>query len=149
MKLSQMVRWGMVVCLSVSAQESQTAGKMLFLHLLQNDGAITVLDAEIVEGTPRERLTESGPQWEILGINGTVSAKGAMPTPAPLSYDYLDDTGNLSGATLSADSVEFYVRVPYTETADRINFYAPKDSIQNSRATSLPIGSCWIREVLK
>ncbi len=127
-------------------------GRMLSLKLLQLRGTITVLEAVVVPGAPRERFPASGPRWEMITAAGLISGQGMLPAPIPLSWDVPDSTGALSGGTLPADSIEWFVRVPYTPDDERIDFY---EALSEGGGTSpapaasrAPVGSCLLREVL-
>ena len=136
--------------LKTSAQDGDKPGEMLFLHLLQKNGIITVLDAKIVSGTPRERFPESGPRWELVSGSGTISGTGIMPPPKPTYYDYRDETGTLTGGVLSEDSIDFFTRIPYSATDEKINFYKSSPTgLSKAQTGSSLIGSCLIREVLR
>ena len=132
------------------AEVSDTSSKMLSLKLLQVNGTIRVLEAEVVNGKPRGRFQEEGPRFEMLSSGG-VSGVGVLPAPVPVSYDFLDSTGTMTGGTLPADSIEWFVRVPYKASDDQINFYeaAKSDAPLGRSAVSAPIGSCRLQEVLK
>lgn len=138
----------LLLVLGTNAEQNPTR-KMVLLHLLKQNDQIKVLEAKLVEGTPRERFVEKGPQWELLNNSGNLTAEGSMPTPVPLSYDYTDSNGNLQGGILSPDSINFFVRIPYNESADILNFYPAASKLRGPRSASDKIGTCNLKGVLK
>lgn len=138
-----------LVMSAIVALLGQQGNKMMFLHILQIGEKLQVIEADLVDGTPRERSGNiaNGPVWESVDHIGTIVETGTIPAPTPFHFDYADDSGKLSGGVLSSDTLDFFVRVPYIEGVELLNFY--RTGSLKSRSEDTKIGSIRISEVLK
>jgi hypothetical protein len=101
-------------------------GKMVFLTVVQKSHSIRVVDARIVDGSPRGRSSgrSASALYEQHTAAGQVIQSGPVPKPPPLTFDIPDSSGRLSGGVVHQDSVVFSFRVPYRDSAATLHFYS-------------------------
>jgi hypothetical protein len=101
-------------------------GKMVFLTVVQKSQSLRVIEARIVDGTPRGRFN-SRPAFALYEQHtsaGRVLESGQVPMPPPLTFDVPDSSGKLSGGVVHRDSVVFSFRVPYRSNAATLHFFS-------------------------
>jgi hypothetical protein len=97
-----------------------------YLKFRLAEGHVEWLGAQIVPGkakTPRHPVPAVGQlQVDLLTRDNQPLLSRLIPDPSRVRYEYVDEDGRLQSHTIVTDSVEFYVRVPYSPALGRAVF---------------------------
>jgi hypothetical protein len=117
-----------IACLTLA--QDRRHDKILFLFLVKKADTITLRGVRIVDGTLKTRrgCINEAIRYEISDVFGRVIFQGGLPPPDILHYDgeMEADGGVLSGGRVVLDSVEFVVRLPYTQDYAHAEFFTAR-----------------------
>jgi hypothetical protein len=100
---------------------------ILFLHLVVTNQAISLVDSNLRPGVlkPGLEADSTGLFYELVSEAGATLWKGSMADPSVRHLEYEDpaNPGKLQRKSVKLDKAEFTLRVPFHQSARRINFF--------------------------
>jgi hypothetical protein len=120
---------------------AQENSRIVFLHLKMRQGKVVLLDQTTRAGSLKQsRAAQQYATWtyDLVSPTGEVLWSGTMRDPSFKRYEYEDpnEPGKIRSKQVLLDDVEFTVRVPHIDSAQRVQFYR---SIATSAVAERPV----------
>jgi len=101
--------------------------RILFVNLKLVEGQVFLESTNVAKGTLKKSkdiaYADNDLLYRVFSSSGAVLFEGAIADPSVLRLEYVDEAGQLQHNVSVLKSVDFSIRVPFADDAQRVIFY--------------------------